>query len=79
MKPLSRREQIYEQAIQKIREWADRPDLSKDEKLMFIKYEFKLLDERMARLSEEETDNPSVSCADKGSQGVQWKKEEPVG
>lgn len=54
MKPLSRREQIYEQAIRKIREWADHPDLSKDEKLMFIKQEFKLLDERMARLEDEE-------------------------
>lgn len=54
MKPLSRREQIYEQAIQKIRAWADNKELSKDVKLMFIKREFKLLDERMARLEDEE-------------------------
>ncbi len=54
MKPLSRREQIYEQAIQKIRAWADNQELSKDVKLMFIKQELKLLNERMARLEDEE-------------------------
>lgn len=54
MKPLNRREQIYEQAIQKIRQWAEDPELKKDVKLMFIKQELKLLNERMAKLEDGE-------------------------
>ena len=53
MKPLSRRERIYEQSIRKLRKWAENETMTRDMKLMLIRRELKLLPQRLASAAED--------------------------
>lgn len=56
MKPLSKRERIYEQSIQKLRKWAENETMTRDMKLMLIKRELKLLPQRLASVTDDDLD-----------------------